>query len=257
MLRYQKIIIVFILLMISILIVDFYIRVSIWLYAGIILVMVGLLTYGSINIRSGFYCKVLCSADMEKKIIALTFDDGPDNVITPGVLDILKKHNVKAAFFCVGYKAERNSDLISKMDLEGHVIGNHSYSHHFFFDLFCSGKMIEELQKTENILEKTLNKKIMMFRPLYGVTNPPLARALRKMNYNIIGWSLRSKDTVIRKENLLFERLTKKMKAGDIVLFHDTQKHVVSVLDKFIKFAKENNYRLERLDRLLNIEAYE
>jgi peptidoglycan/xylan/chitin deacetylase (PgdA/CDA1 family) len=77
------------------------------------------------------------------------------------------------------------------------------------------------------------------------------------MNYNIIGWSLRSKDTVIRKENLLFERLTKKMKAGDIVLFHDTQNHVVSVLDKFIKFAKENNYRLERLDRLLNIEAYE
>ena len=140
---------------------------------------------------------------------------------------------------------------------EGHAIGSHSYSHHFFFDLFSSGKIYKELQLTEDILYKTLDKKIKMFRPPYGVTNPPLASALRKMNYHIIGWSLRSGDTVIKKENLLFDRLTKKLKAGDIILFHDTQFQSVRVLDKFIEFAKANDFRFERPDKILKIDAYE
>jgi peptidoglycan/xylan/chitin deacetylase (PgdA/CDA1 family) len=256
MLKYQKIIIGFILMLISMLIIDFYTHISIWLYVGIFLAMVGLLANGSINIRSGLYCKVLCSAEIENKIIALTFDDGPDRTGTHEILDILKKHNVKAAFFCIGQKAEENPEMIREIDQQGHVIGSHSYSHHFFFDLFGTGKMLKEMQKTENIINKTLNKNIKMFRPPYGVTNPPLARALKKMNYHVIGWSLRSKDTIIKKEKLLFDRLTKRIKAGDIVLFHDTAYHNFNVIELFIIFAKENNYRFERPDKMLNIEAY-
>ena len=244
-------------MLISILIIDFYTSISIWMYFIIIIMMVGLLAYGSVNIRSGFYCKVLCCAEIEKKIIALTFDDGPDVTGTPVILDILRKYNIKAAFFCIGQKAEKHPDLIRGIDHQGHIIGSHSYSHHFFFDLFGSGKILKELQLTENIINKTLNKKIKMFRPPYGVTNPPLSRALQKMDYHIIGWSLRSKDTVIKKENLLFERLTRRVKAGDIVLFHDTLSRNAGVLELFIKFALENNYRFERPDKILDIEAYE
>jgi peptidoglycan-N-acetylglucosamine deacetylase len=243
--------------MISLLILDLYIRISIWLYIGTIIAAAGLLARGSINIQSGFYCKVLCCGEAGKKIIGLSFDDGPDEKITPEILYILKENNVKAAFFVIGCKAEEYPGLIRNIDDEGHALGSHSYSHSFFFDLFRSAKMVEELQKTDNILMKILNKKIKMFRPPYGVTNPPLARALRIMDYHIIGWSLRSKDTVIENENLLYERVTKRLKAGDIILFHDTKRNVAGVLDKFIKFAKENNYHFERPDILLNIEAYE
>jgi peptidoglycan/xylan/chitin deacetylase (PgdA/CDA1 family) len=257
MLKYQKIIAGFIILLISVLIIDLFTSICPWLYAGIILTMVCLLAYGSISIRSGYYCRVLCSAKVEKKLLALTFDDGPDIKRTPEILDILKKHNIKAAFFCIGKKAEENPGLIREIDQEGHAIGSHSYSHHFFFDLFTSGRMLKELQKTEDILNKILDKKIKMFRPPYGVTNPPLARALKRMNYHIIGWSLRSKDTIIKEENLLFERLVKRLKAGDIILFHDTESKSVRVLGKFIKFAKANNYSFERPDKILNIEAYE
>jgi peptidoglycan/xylan/chitin deacetylase (PgdA/CDA1 family) len=116
--------------------------------------------------------------------------------------------------------------------------------------------MIMELQKTESVLNQILNKKIRMFRPPYGVTNPPLARALKRMKYHIIGWSLRSKDTVL-SDDRLFERLTKRVKAGDIIIFHDTKVHTAEVLDKFIIFAKENNFIFERADRLLKIEPYE
>lgn len=244
-------------MLILILFSDLHAPLSLWLFVGFIIATVGLLVYGSINIRSGFYCRVLSSGSPDNKIIALTFDDGPDKIITAEVLDILKKHNVEAAFFCIGHKAEEYPDLIRKIDEEGHIIGSHSYSHHFFFDLFSSGKMLFELQKTEDILYNILNKRIKMFRPPYGVTNPPLARALKKMNYQIIGWSLRSKDTVIKNGDFLVKRLTKRVKSGDIVLFHDTTNHVAGVLDTFIKFAKENNYRFERPDKILNLKAYE
>ncbi len=143
------------------------------------------------------------------------------------------------------------------MDKEGHVVGGHSYSHHFFFDLFSRKRMSEEMQRTEEAISKSINRKIRMFRPPYGVTNPALAGVLERKKYYVIGWSLRSKDTVTEDENLLLGRVTGKLKPGDIILFHDTKSHMINVLEKFIKFAKENDFRFERLDKHLGIEAYE
>jgi len=237
-------------------ITNHYLHMSIWLYICIIIALTGFLAYGSMSISSNYYCRVLCHVKTDEKKIAVTFDDGPDNAVTPVILEILKRHNIRAAFFAIGQKAEENPGLIRKIDIEGHVIGSHSYTHHFWFDLFGSKKMITDLQKTESVLNQILNKKIRMFRPPYGVTNPPLARVLKKMKYHIIGWSLRSKDTVLQRDRL-FERLTKRVKPGDIIIFHDTKENTPAVLDKFIIFAKENNFSFERADRLLKIEPYE
>ena len=102
MLKYKKILLVSCLLLMIVLVIDFYFPVSIGWYIGIVIAAVGLLAYGSISIRSGFYCRVICSVDSGDKVIALTFDDGPDEQVTPQVLDLLKQHQIKAAFFCVG-----------------------------------------------------------------------------------------------------------------------------------------------------------
>jgi peptidoglycan/xylan/chitin deacetylase (PgdA/CDA1 family) len=83
-----------------------------------------------------------------------------------------------------------------------------------------------------------------------------LAKALKKMKYHIIGWSLWSKDTVL-KDGPLFDRLIKSVKPGDIILFHDTKPQTAEVLEKFIIFARDNSYIFERADKLLNIEPYE
>ena len=147
--------------------------------------------------------------------------------------------------------------LIERMDKEGHIIGSHSFSHHFFFDLFSAKRMEEELMKTEKLVQRIIHKKIRLFRPPYGVTNPVLARALRKMNYHIIGWSLKSKDTVIRDEQKLYERLNRNSEMQTSFFFMIPAPHLVPVLDKFIQYAKENEYRFERLDKILQIEAYE
>lgn len=256
MLKYQKIIIAFLLLTGLVVIIDYYFHTGIWLYFCIIIAFTGFLAYGAMNITSNYYCSILCSAKTDENKIALTFDDGPDNEVTPAILAVLKKHNVKAVFFAIGMKAEENSGLIRKIDDEGHIVGSHSYSHDFWFDLFSSRKMITDLEKAESVLNQILGKKIRMFRPPYGVTNPPLARALKKMKYQIIGWSLRSKDTVLQRDRL-FERLKRRVKPGDIIIFHDTKENTPGVLDKFIIFALENNFSFERADRLLNTEPYE
>jgi peptidoglycan-N-acetylglucosamine deacetylase len=256
-LKYQKIIVAFFLILITVFMIDYVIVISTFVYAGIIVVCAGFLAFGSINIKSGFYCQAICSAEIEKKVIALSFDDGPEITITPGILEILNCHDIKAVFFCIGNKAEKNPDLIKKINSEGHIIGSHTWSHGLLFDLLSSGKMVIELKKTEALLEKILNKKIRMFRPPYGVTNPPLARAIREMDYYIIGWSLRSNDTKIRDEEKLLERLKKRLRPGDIILFHDTKGNTLNVLDRFIRYAKAMNYSFERPDRLLGIEAYE
>jgi peptidoglycan/xylan/chitin deacetylase (PgdA/CDA1 family) len=257
MLKYQKLIIGFICIILLLAVADIFFRISFLFYAGTILAFIGILTWGSVNIRSGLYCKTLCSGNMKKRSIALTFDDGPDEAVTPAVLDILSKEEVKAAFFCIGRKAVKNPELLIRMDSEGHVIGGHSFSHHFFFDLFSRERMLEEMRKTEEAVSKSINRKIRMFRPPYGVTNPTLAKALSSKKYKVIGWSLRSKDTVTEDENRLLGRITGKLKPGDIVLFHDTKSQTVNILEKFIKFAKENDYSFERLDKHLGIEAYE
>jgi peptidoglycan/xylan/chitin deacetylase (PgdA/CDA1 family) len=117
--------------------------------------------------------------------------------------------------------------------------------------------MVAELRKTENALGQIQNRKTRLFRPPYGVTNPSIASAAREMNYHIVGWSLRSKDTVKKDENELLERLKKKVRPGDVILFHDTRGITLKILDCFIRYAKSRNYIFERPDRLLGIDAYE
>lgn len=257
MLKYQKIFIAFIGVLLLLAVADIFVRFSFLWYGGIIIAFIIFMARGSANIKSGMFCKAHCSGNMEERKIALTFDDGPDRSVTPLLLDLLRKENIKASFFCIGARAEQNPDLLKLIDGDGHIIGGHSYSHHFLFDLFSSRRMLKEMGKSEEVISKGINRKIKMFRPPYGVTNPPLAKALRQKKYHIIGWSLRSKDTVIKDEKKMFERLVKRVKPGDIILFHDTRIITVNVLEKFIKFVKENDLSFERLDKHLGIEAYE
>lgn len=228
-------------------------------YLILFLVHTGLVVYGSAIISSNFFVKTLCAApNTDKKVISITFDDGIEPTITPQVLAILKKYTCPATFFCIGHKLENElaQQILQQMKAEGHLIGGHSYSHSNFFDFYGAKRVEEELKQTEKLIEKAINQRPKLFRPPYGVTNPPIAKAIKKLDYYTIGWSVRSLDTVIKDEQQLMARVTKQLKGGDILLLHDHHEHILTFLPLFLEYVLNNGYEVVSLEKLLGISAY-
>jgi peptidoglycan-N-acetylglucosamine deacetylase len=211
--------------------------------------------YGAAYINSGYHLKALCKAETNEKVIALTFDDGPDNQ-TENILAMLRQNDVKATFFCIGHKIETKQDILRKIDKEGHTIGNHSYSHDFLFDLKNTNQFMEDLEMASQKIENTIGKKPVLFRPPYGVTTPGLARTVKKLGYITIGWNIRSLDTKIKDKQKLFERIKKRIKPGSILLMHDTIGGTEIVLQEVLDYLKTNNYKVVELHKMLNVKNY-
>jgi peptidoglycan/xylan/chitin deacetylase (PgdA/CDA1 family) len=201
--------------------------------------------------------KAFCNNAFEtQQNIAITFDDGPSpNTLL--VLDLLKKHEVKATFFCIGKNIEKHPELLTKIIQEGHIVGNHSYSHSPFFDFFRTKRVLQELENTNALIQKISGKKVQFFRPPFGVTNPSIRKALEVTKHLVIGWNIRSMDGLIKNENLIYKRIINRISPGSIILMHDTTLQSVNVLEKVLLFLKENNYKVVSLEQLLNIKAYE
>ena len=230
--------------------------VPLFVFFFVLIIYSFILFYGSYFIQSNFYIKTICSAQTNKKEIAISFDDGPATNYTQEILQVLKNENIQATFFCIGNRITGNEKILQQINNEGHIIGNHSYSHHFWFDLFSSKKMLNDMALMNEITKETIGLTPKFFRPPYGVTNPNLKNAIIKGNYISIGWNIRSMDTVINDEEKLLKKITSKIKPGAIILFHDTSKTTLSVLPAFIHFVKSNGYEITRLDKMLNLKPY-
>ena len=117
---------------------------------------------------------------------------------------MLKDSNAKAAFFCIGSRINENASILKQAYDEGHLIGNHTFSHHFWFDMFSSKKMLQDLRQMDAALAAVIGVQPKLFRPPYGVTNPNLKKAIVNGQYTPVGWSVRSLDTAIKDEEKLF-----------------------------------------------------
>lgn len=228
-----------------------------WILVPIISLYILMLVTGSIYIRSNFYIQALCRGTKSEKVTSLTFDDGPDKIITPKVLAILEKHNIQATFFLIGNKAKKNSGLLRQIIAKGHLVGMHSYSHGFFFDFYLKRNMEQDLLKTEEAIMCITGKKPLLFRPPYGVTNPTLATIVKELGYQVIGWSVRSMDTAIKDAGRISERVMRKLHPGAVILMHDTKNITPEAIEMVIIKAKEEGYRFVGLEEMLGIEAYE
>jgi peptidoglycan-N-acetylglucosamine deacetylase len=215
-----------------------------------------ILILGSIFIRWNFYFFSHSHGARNSPAIAITFDDGPDEKITPKILEILEKYKIKAAFFCIGQKIERHPELLKKIVEKGHIVGNHTYSHSFWFDLFSSLRMADEISKTDELIMKFTGNKPNLFRPPYGVTNPLLRKALKKTGHQSVSWSLRSNDTFNSPEAVLL-RIHKKLKNGDTILFHDTMPDSPAIVEQFILETQKAGKQFVGLDEILKLEAYD
>lgn len=225
-------------------------------YWGLAIIYCLLASWGTVALSFQFFGPAKCKGETSSHAIAITFDDGPEPSATNQVLEILKNSNAKATFFCIGKNVKDNPDLIRQIDREGHLIGNHSFYHGSLFDLQPGRKMVSEIQNTNAVIAEAIGKQPRFFRPPYGVINPMLAGAIKKSRMINVGWSVRSFDTIARDKRKLMERVTRNLKGGDIILFHDRCKLTMEILPELLLFITKSGLRVEPLDKLIGENAY-
>jgi len=212
-------------------------------YLALGLLFVGLLSWGVFDIRLGYFVPTLCHLkNKQKRQVVLTFDDGPTE-LTPLFLDLLNRYEVKAVFFCIGRQIAQYPQIVQRIKEEGHLIGNHTYSHIPQNCFASTAVMTQEIQQTDALLAQ-LGIVTPYFRPPYGVTNPHIAKAAKRMGKIVVGWDIRSLDTVIKDETRLWSRVVSKLTQGNIILMHDTSERTLHVLEQLLKYLKANNYQV-------------
>jgi peptidoglycan/xylan/chitin deacetylase (PgdA/CDA1 family) len=202
------------------------------------------------------YTSLNSNPKTDKNQIAITFDDGPNPEFTPRVLALLKKYNAKATFFCIGKHIEMYPEIFKSIIEQGHAIGNHTYSHSTSFGFFSVEEILEELQKTNQIINQLTGLDAQLYRPTFGVTNPRIKRALQIIKLHSIGWNKRSLDTRNLSEKTILKRVTKNLKKGDVILLHDTSDKTIAVLEQLLLFLQQQKITSVTIDNLFHIKAY-
>lgn len=256
MLKAKTVNIIFNSLILASILLFFILEWSYWITFVIAFIWLIITIVGSFNIGLNYHLNSFNSSpNISQDNVAITFDDGPHPIFTPKVLELLKKYNVKATFFCIGKNLELYPDIAQDILEQGHSIGNHTYGHSPAFGFFSTKKVVIELQRTNTIINDLVKKNPLLYRPAYGVTNPSIKNAVKRLGIQSIGWSVRSLDTVLSEEKA-FKRLLK-TKKGDIILLHDTSEKTVNILERLLQFLSEQNLNSVTVNELLNIKAYE
>ncbi|MBG6110536.1 peptidoglycan/xylan/chitin deacetylase (PgdA/CDA1 family) [Flavobacterium sp. CG_9.10] len=185
--------------------------------------------------------------------IHLTFDDGPIPEITEWVLEELKKHQVKATFFCIGDNIGKHPEIFNKVISEGHAIGNHTFNHLNGWKT-TTETYLENLERCEKIIQQSAinNLNVKIFRPPYGKIKRSQAKSIRKLGYKIIMWDVLSLDfdSSLSKEKCL-ENVLSNVESGSIIVFHDSIKafkNLEYVLPKTLAYLKEKNFTCEVIE---------
>lgn len=191
------------------------------------------------------------------KKIALTFDDGPQEEITPRILEILKKHHIKAHFFVCGSNAERFPELIQRIHSEGHILGNHTYHHKRLQTVL--GINFSEIMATQKLIERVTKENSRYFRPPWGHMPFWLNKRLKKEGFTIVPYSISGNDW---KKNITASKITKKIidraKDRDILLLHDgaetksgaQRTATVEALSGIIEGLKKRNFEFVTIEKL-------
>ncbi len=177
----------------------------------------------------------------------LTFDDGPDPEITPKVLDLLREYEAKAVFFIPGRRIERVPDLMPKIIAEGHLIGNHTFSHYNSLKQPPFLTYLKDIKKCQKMIMQVTGEPPLLFRPPLGITSLTTLIAPRFSGLKPVTWSLDVEDwkckTTADVENAA-EKLLNSITFGDIVLLHDDKPLVINLLEIILPVLCDRNFNL-------------
>lgn len=188
----------------------------------------------------------------KNKMIALTFDDGP-NHNTSKIIDILNKYQVKATFFVLGTKAKANPNILKKISSSGMEIGNHTYSHKLLTNK-SDDYIKEEITKTNELIYNITKKYPTLVRPSYGSFNSKIRSSV---NMPIITWNIDPLDWKYHNSDKIKENILKKVEDGAIILLHDIYTSTVNAVDKVIPKLLEQGYDLVTVSELFYYQNQE
>lgn len=185
---------------------------------------------------------------INKPSIALTFDDGPSKY-TNDIIELLKRHDARATFFVIGNKVKLYQKTIQKMTSYGNEIGNHSYNHKWLTKV-TDDELVNQINKTQNIIQEITGKSPTLFRPTYGSINQHLRD---KMKLEIVMWTVDTSDWKTTNSKLIAKRALNSIKEDDIILMHDTHKQTYEALKIMIPKLKEKGYQFVTVSELNEI----
>ena len=190
----------------------------------------------------------------DEKVLYLTFDAGYENGHTEAILDTLKQHDVKAAFFLVGNYVNRNSDLVRRMVEEGHIVGNHTMSHPNMSAIADKETFRAELEGLETLFHDVTGKELpKYYRPPRGVYSEQNLQMAKDLGYKTVFWSLAYADWDNDNqpaEDAAIQRLLSRTHNGAVILLHSTSKTNALILDRLLTKWEEMGYRFETIDKL-------
>lgn len=220
-------------------------------------ITVGLLSAGiiiytekNVTVETSSGDNMICQesgAECYEKTVAVTFDDGPGKETTPKLLDGLKERNVKAAFFVVGENIQGNEDIIERMHREGHIIGNHTYSH-VELTRISQNAALNEIGKTNSLIEDITGEPVKYIRPPCGSWDDSF---LYEIDMTPVFWSVDPKDWCTQSVSAVVERVMKNVSDRDIILFHDIYDSSVTAALEVIDRLQAQGYRIVTIDDIL------
>jgi peptidoglycan/xylan/chitin deacetylase (PgdA/CDA1 family) len=211
----------------------------------------------STDVPSNFQGIVISEAKLppEKKVIALTFDDGPWPNTTAKVLDILKKNRIKSTFFVVGQNVKNYPDLTKQIVADGHIIANHTW-HHWYHQMNAQAAAYE-VANTGDIIYQTTGVRTSLFRPPGGIMNNGVAAYAKNNKYAVIMWSADSMDYSRPAVPRLMNNIFREAKPGGIVLMHDgggDRSNTVKALPEIISRFRKQGYEFVTVPELLEMQ---
>lgn len=197
------------------------------------------------------------SGDKKYRLVALTFDDGPDESFTTQVLDVLKQHNAKATFYLVGRRAAALPNLVRRMVAEGHEVGNHTQSHARLTKL-NPDRVNTEMREADRILREISGQAIQTFRPPYGDTNEIVQRVAEDLGYLTVLWNIDSLDWKKGTgRNDVLQNVLPNVSPGAIILQHsaggkgEDLTNTVQALPEIIRRLREEGYQIVTVSQML------
>ncbi|MBU1726300.1 MAG: polysaccharide deacetylase family protein [Candidatus Omnitrophica bacterium] len=216
----------------------------------------------AILLRNGTFYR----ADVNEKVAAVTFDDGPSYDWTPRILDALKRLNAKATFFMIGDHVLKYPIVAKRVAAEGHDIGIHSMGHHNYLYL-TKYELQKDIEDSRALIRQVTGKDTTLFRPPKAWLSKREKEKIKSLGYTVVLWSLNSKDWVHFDDKYITKYILRNIRPGDIILFHDSggsfrleggdRKETVLAVTRIIEKLRESGYRFVTISELLKMDKNE